>query len=105
MEVNPNGVPVADNHHRVAELLEPRDEHLRLDALPHHDEVRAPPVAAVLVMGGNRLRRLVVRDLDRLAAEPRQDARDQEQEPIAAGVHYPMLGEHGELVRVLSRAA
>jgi hypothetical protein len=99
VEVHPHRVPVADHHHRVAELLEPGDEYLRLDALPHDDEVRAPPVAAVLVVGGERLRRLVVRDLDRLAAEARQDARDQQQEPVTPGVHDPVLGEHGQLVR------
>ena len=98
VEVNPDGVPVADDHHRVAELLEPGDEELRIDSVPDNDEVRAPPEAAVLVMGGNDLWRLVMRNLDRFAAKARVNPRHQEKQAVTPRVDHTVLGENWELL-------
>ena len=69
---------VADDEDRVAELLQERDEGAALEARSLDDEVRAVPVAAVLVVGPRVAgRRRVVRDLGRrdVAAQAGDDAR------------------------------
>ena len=102
---------VADDQHRVADLLEPPDEGARVESLPGDDEVGAIAESAVEVMGTRLPGRLVMGDVgDRveLPAQPGDDPRQDHDQPVRSGVDDARLGEHVELLggsldRVLPR--
>ena len=80
---------VADDEHRVAELLERSDELAGLQAAPGDREVGAVAVGARLVLGVGDAGRRVVRELRRIvAAKRRHDAGEEQRERVAAGVHH-----------------
>ena len=72
-----------------------------VEPLSGDDEVRAVAKAAVEVVGARLPRRLVMRDLrDRveLAAQPRDDPRQDHHQPVRPGVDHAGLGQHVELL-------
>ena len=92
---------VADDQDRVAEPLQPRQVLAAAEAAAGDDEVGAVAVAAVLVVGQAAARRLVVGDLGQLAAVAAQagdDAGEDQDEAVAAGVDDAGLAQHLELL-------
>ena len=90
---------VADDEHRVAERLERLGEAARVEALAGDGEVRAVAVGRGEVLGMGDARRHVV--LERrwlLAAQRRDDAREDHDQRVAAGVDDARVAQHREQV-------
>ena len=102
VDVDLEGRLVADDEHRVAELLQHRHEGAALEARAGDDEVGAVAVAAVLVVRARVRRRRVVRHrrggLD-VAAQARDDPGEDHDEAVRAGVDDSGLPQHLELLR------
>ncbi len=100
---------VADHEHRVAQLLQRRDEAPRAQAGAGDGEVRAEAISARVVLGVADARRRVVVELGRLVPAQRRDhAREDDRQPVAAGVDHPGVAQRGQqlgatLDRFLSR--
>ena len=101
VDVDLEGRLVADDEDRVAEALEPRQVLARRQAGAGDDEVRAVAEAAVLVVGQAEARRLLVVDLGhrgRVAAQAGDDAGEDQDQAVAAGVDDARVAQHLELL-------
>jgi hypothetical protein len=87
VEVDLQRAVVADDQHRVAEALERLAPRIGLEPLAGHREVRAVLVGRGLVLRMRDARRRVVLELGRRRAAQRGDhAREEDRQPVAAGV-------------------
>ena len=101
VDVDLEGDVVADDEDRVAEPLQAGQVLAVAEAAAGDDEVGAVAVAAVLVVGQAAARRLVVGDLRHLgpvAAQPGDDAGEDQDEAVAAGVDDAGFAQHLELL-------
>ena len=100
MDVHPQRPAVADDQDGVADGVQRRLELGAVEVIPEDDEVDAVAVAAVDVLGRREARGRLLRDLDlggHLAAQARDEPREDQNEAVGPGVDHPRLGEHLEL--------
>ncbi len=100
VEVDLQRALVADHEHRVAERFELLDVARGAEARAGDGEVRAEPVRARAVLGvGDPGRRVVVQRRRVFAPQRGDDAREDDRQPVAAGVDDARVAQRREHLR------